>query len=330
MRFLLTIFLLIGLSIFLIAQSSLELESELIELQGQLQNKTVRRDSLKMSLEEQLQVVDLEKSKENINKNKVAKLMSEALETSKQVENSELEIIRVQNVIEQKKSLLDQTYAYQIDSLQTLVGSKNFDGDKTKVHAQIRKLTEMRLLLSPTIRMLSFDPEKVRQIQLENAHDSLEIELFTDYLRNALADVDAHLVQVQENRNELEEIILLEEKKTEFLDDVIEDRYSGIFLAAESQNQINTDQLSGEFRENPQIGHDVASESSLLLTQFQSYLNILQRLNINEKINAESSLNTPVGSGKPHFTAVEYLNLLKAVEKQLQQYQEIIIHKLNQ
>lgn len=323
------IFLLVGLSSLLIAQGPASVESELISLQEELINTTVQLDSLKGRLEGQLQVVDLEKSKENVNKDKVAKLMSEALETSNQIEKIELEIIKLQSAIEQEKSRLDEYYAKQIDSLQTLVESKNFDGDEPKIRMQIRHLTEKRLLLSPTIKMLSFDPEEVKQIQLDKTEDSLELELYTDYLKNALEDVDAHLAMVQKNRNELEEIILLEEKKSEFLGDVIEDQYSGIFLAAEGQSQSISNEAFGETRESPQTDYAKASQSSLLLTQFQAYLNILQRLNINEKITIESYLTASYGSGKPHFTAEEYLNLLKEVEKQLQQYQEIITYKLN-
>ncbi|NIW00064.1 hypothetical protein GWN26_13455, partial [Candidatus Saccharibacteria bacterium] len=87
-----------------------------------------------------------------------------------------------------------------IDSLQALVNSKEFQGDEALLQTRILQLSEKRLLVSPIVKKLFFDPGKILQIHPEQYTDSLEAAIYSDYLTNALAEIDTQLNRVRSSR----------------------------------------------------------------------------------------------------------------------------------
>ena len=307
------------------AQTIPELEKKLSSLQKEWTEVKSELDSLKALYEDQTQVIDKEKKRAKPEKDKIAKLMSHALTVSDQlnVKTGQLSILEDNfNVIKRE---LDGRYSHQIDSLQALANSKRFAGEKENLESQILRLSEKRLLVSPTVKKLSFDPQKILQIQPEQYSDSLESAIYSDYLSNALKEIDTHLNNVHNTRKEFEEIIILQEKTGSFLEEVAEDQYDGIFLAAENQAQITKQATLSD----PFFGGEFTGrETGIIYAQFQSYLAILHQLNRNDQIQQQSSWNSPIDSSTVTLTMKDYLQLLKDVEKELRSYKKIIQTKL--
>jgi hypothetical protein len=195
------------------------------------------------------------------------------------------------------------------------------------LESQILKLSEKRLLVSPTVKRLSFDPQRILQIQPNQYSDSLESAIYSDYLNKAVKEINTHLNEVKNTRREFDEIITLQEKTSSFLEDVAEDQNEGIFLAAENQAQTANE---ATFSGSPFGGDLSTSKSGIIYSQFQSYLAILQQLNRNNRIQQQYSWHSPVDSSSVTLTMKEYLQLLNDVEKELRSYKKIVQNKLKQ
>lgn len=317
------------LSIYSAAQNLPELEAKFNSLQERLQMREAKLDSLQKVLETEAEAIDSEKSAKNPDKDKLSRLMSGALTTSRRIEENNRAVSALQDSLERLKSVLDGQYARQIDSLQALVKSSKSEGELNRLKREILRLSEKRLLLSPAVKMLSFNPEKILQIHPAEAEDSLEAQIYIDYLKNALSDIDSHLETIRKTRQETEEILRLEEKKSEFLEDIAEDQYSGIWIAAESKSS----RTLGTYSETPggtiSASDRQTAEISTISSQFQAYSNILRQLESENELKKNFNWTSPVDSAQIELTANDYINLLKEVEKQLTRYREIILTKLS-
>lgn len=294
------------------------LQKEWIEVKGEL-------DSLTVIYDDQTGIIDKEKKRTKPDKDKIAKLMSQALTVSDQLDSKREQLSNLDANINVIKKQLDRRYSHQIDSLQTLINSKKFTGNKENSESQILKLSEKRLLVSPTVKRLSFDPQRILQIQPNQYKDSLESAIYSDYLNKALKEINTHLNEVKNTRREFDEIITLQEKTSSFLEDVAEDQTEGIFLAAENQAQTPNE---ATFSGSPFGGDLSTSKSGIIYSQFQSYLAILQQLNRNNRIQQQYSWHSPVDSSSVTLTMKEYLQLLNDVEKELRSYKKIVQNKL--
>ena len=302
-----------------------DLENKLGSLQKEWIEVKSELDSLRVIYKNQTEIIDKEKKRSKPDKDKIAKLMSRALAVSDQLDSKNEQLSKLENNLNVIKEELDHKYSRQIDSLQSALNSKKFTGDKENIESQILKLSEKRLLVSPTVKKLSFDPQRILQIQPEQYSDSLESAIYSDYLNNALKEIDTHLIEVKNTRKDFKEIITLQEKTGAFLEDVAEDQYDGIFLAAENQAQLNNQtSLLG-----PTYGGEFSSrDKGIIYGQFQSYLAILHQLNLNDQIQQQSSWKSPIDSSAVTLTMKDYLQLLKDVEKELRSYKKIIQNKL--
>ena len=320
-----TILLCFSLQAVTIAQTVPELEKNMSLLQREWIEVKGELDSLTVIYDDQTGIVDKEKKRTKPDKDKIAKLMSQALTVSDQLDSKREQLSNLDANINVIKKQLDKRYSHQIDSLQTLINSKKFTGNKENLESQILKLSEKRLLVSPTVKRLSFDPQRILQIQPNQYKDSLETAIYSDYLNNALKEIDTHLNEVKNTRKEFEEIITLQEKTSSFLEDVAEDQSEGIFLAAENQAQLSSQ--TSQF--DPTNGGEFSSrDKGILYGQFQSYLAILQQLNRNNQIQQQYSWHSPVDSSSVTLTMKEYLQLLNDVEKELSSYKKIVQNKL--
>jgi hypothetical protein len=322
-----TILFCFALQVIMIAQTVPELEKKMSLLQKEWIEVKGELDSLTVIYDDQTGIIDKEKKRTKPDKDKIAKLMSQALTASDQLDSKREQLSNLDANINVIKKQLDKRYSHQIDSLQTLINSKKFTDNKENLESQILKLSEKRLLVSPTVKRLSFDPQRILQIQPNQYSDSLESAIYSDYLNKAVKEINTHLNEVKNTRREFDEIITLQEKTSSFLEDVAEDQNEGIFLAAENQAQTANE---ATFSGSPFGGDLSTSKSGIIYSQFQSYLAILQQLNRNNRIQQQYSWHSPVDSSSVTLTMKEYLQLLNDVEKELRSYKKIVQNKLKQ
>ncbi len=84
--------------------------------------------------------------------------------------------------------------------------------------------TEKRLLVSPQIEMLSFNPKKILEIDLGKAKNNVERASLNEYLFSALTEVSAVLSDVTKQSKEANDALTLQKKTSKFLAETEFDR----------------------------------------------------------------------------------------------------------
>lgn len=316
------VFLIFWLSQIAVAQGVLVLENRYSDLQQEIEIEKAHLDSLNTLLEKQASLIDAEKQKDTIDKEKVRKLMSESIPLTAQIDAQQKKLNTLQKEQEQLRYQLAQRYSAKLDSLQNLEESGS--GNAEELQRQIVFYTEQYLTVSPAFRALSFDPEKIRQINISADGDSLEQAIALNYLRKAQADVSNHLADIEQNRKELEAALRLERKTREFLEEVDDENFA---LLSQTANPGRTEQsLVGNSPSNV-----LTDEGALALaSRVESMALFFDQLNISNSDELIAAWRYAVQSGETYLTLEEYLTLLKAAEKQLRQFHSIIEKKLKE
>ena len=131
---------------------------------------------------------------------------------------------------------------------------KKLDGDisetqKKQLEKDLGILAEKRIHVFPVFRDFNFNPQKIKEINLSEADDQFEKEIFLDYLKSALAQVDSNLTIIEQKENELEDNKRLEEKANIFMGDVANSRVLG-FYDAQLPGNASESESNKNLREN--------------------------------------------------------------------------------
>ncbi len=305
------------------AQTVAESEKQYIDRQTQIERRQSHLDSLNAILEKQVAAIDAEKQKPDSDKSTLRRLMANGLEVTEKINRFQQELAGMQRDQEILKENLAQKYIGILDSLQQLETAGKYSGNPQHLRQEIVSYTEKYLLLSPSFKALSFDPQEISGINLAETSDSLERAISRDYLEQAIADVDSHLQHIEKNREELENIVRLEEKTREFLED-IDDEQFGVFTQS-ADFAVTEQSANGVQDASP------SSEGFGLSTQdqLQSIALFFDQLNIDLTENQIYSWHSPIDSAQMTISLDEYLKLLKEAEKRLKQYHSVISNKLD-
>lgn len=303
------------------AQNAAALEEEFFALQRQIETAQASLDSLNALLEQQAAQIDAEKRRDSPDREKLRKQMAAGLALSKRIEEQQKRLQTLQKNRAQTQYRLAQRYAARLDSLQALQGGAATANPE--LERQIVRCTEKYLLYSPVFRALSFDPQKIREINPAESSDSLERALSLNYLRNALADVENHLQEIEENRKEVENTLRLERKTRQFLEEVDADNL-GLLARAGNPAGAERSAVTGPNSFDPQASGELALAAARAesITLFFGQLGILDLEGI--------SLNrfSAAPSGQTPLSLEEYLALLQAAEKQLKQIRSTAQQKM--
>lgn len=294
----------------LFGQSGYELENQVIQLNLAIRNEQFVLDSLNRVVEKTAADIANEKSRTNADQNKIVKWMAHAVVVSNHIKESQKRLSVLQSSAEECRQRLEQIYAHTIDSLKSLERLKSFAGDRRVLQNEILFWTEKRVLLSPVVSMLTFDPRKVQEIHLENTSNSMERSVAEDYLRKALLEIDTHLNRVISERKEYEEITDLRKRTAEFVSEV----YDQSRITAISRAQAGVASSGSPL-----------TPSDYKALQFRSVVGLIQQLNASTPL---SSANVIYPESKSGITQEEYIQLLKQAEKQLKTYKDIVQKKL--
>ena len=299
------------------AQSVDKLENELNGLKETYTDETALLDSLKQMLNKRAKEIDSAKKLDNADEDNIKQLMAATVLIADRIDKQQKKVNGIEKEIEIIKKKLDEKYTKEIDSLYALEASDNYKGNRDDLHNRILHLTEKKVIVAPKIYSLSFNPEKILKLNPTNAKTLEEKNIYVEYLKEALAEVDKHLERVKKLNDEAAQIITLQEKATEFLEDT------------EFDTDIRTSNLSSSNSRTAggESPVDVLSETRLA-PQVQSFTLLLRQLNLSPTSDIESSKDFSLDSLRTDLTLEEYKNLLNEVEKGLSDYKLILSNKI--
>ncbi len=304
----------------LLAQSLTRLEQILNEQTLRLQQQHAISDSLEKALQKQTNLLEKEKNRTEPNKEKIKSLMAEIVELSRQLDRSRQQETTLQAALEKTRQSLEAQYEHKIDSLQSVLQSGHFVGERTELEQELLRYQEKRLAISPPLPGLHFDPRKIIEINPDAARDSTERLIYTDYLQNALEEVQQHLDQLKLLRRDYLAAWQLRRRTRNFVDDVTSDGHLTLMRATPSRNLSLRDAENENFTS---LKTSMPDFPSLSPSQTQSILFLYDQL---EPKNRWHTLL--VENEQPTLNPEEYLNLLDRTIRKLQHYREVIARKL--
>jgi len=304
------------------SQSLTDLELKYQNINHVMEKEQAKFDSLNLVHNNMVSVIDKEKQKEKPDKIKITNLLASTIVTSNQVKEQQIKLDKIEIELESVKKNLDTKYAAIIDSLKNLEKLKDSSVDKELLKSQKLEYIERRLKVAPRIYSLSFNPHKLIQYKSSSKSDTLEQKIYEEYLSNALSEVDTQMVQLALLKNEIEEIVLLQNEAFEFIEDIDSDiPFNPAIQSSEKSARDENVFLGGE----PNI---LDNRTSDIYFQANSYLHILNQLKTSTDIDVQSPWQTPTDTIPANLTFQQYLNLLVEVDKMLQDYRIILEHKL--
>ncbi|MBL7959543.1 hypothetical protein JNL27_04815 [bacterium] len=294
----------------LYSQSAEELEKQYRSLNPSIREEQAVLDSLNGLMEKTAKDIEREKKNAASDQNKIVKWMAHAVTISNQIKEQEKKAASVQFSAENCRNLLEELYSRIIDSLKQEERTGKYDGDKKVLQNQLLFWTERRVLVSPLVATLTFDPQKVQGISLTGISDPLDKTIIEDYLQRALNEIETHIQLVTAQRIELEEITDLRKRTLDFVNEANEQGHIGSI----TRSQI----VSSGGTENP-------LDPDYKTFQVKSLVGLIQQLNTG--LMMTQAFQKPISS-KPGLTQEEYIQLLKQAEKQLKTYREMVQKKL--
>ncbi|MGD9899896.1 MAG: hypothetical protein AB7T22_12295 [Calditrichaceae bacterium] len=298
------------------AQLLSETEQKMMALEKKEQLQNVKIDSLKKNLETALYRIDQKKSAKGADSKQIAAMMADAFDISKKIETEEAVLKSIVNNLQTVKITIHKICTQKIDSLQKNLKKTNSDFEKKKIEQEIFRFAEKRMLALPVFNDLKFDPRKIRDIDLKNASEGIEQSIFKDYLTQALAEIDSHLIDIRKRHDEIDEMKRLEAKAEIFLADAQDSRIFDFY--AQSQDDIST---------RPAETTDYQTDYNKIgqIDAFRTM--ILQLYEVGPEIGI-SSHNKFIFPDEKTLSRDQYLEVMNATQKYLELYRKLILKKL--
>lgn len=263
-------------------------------------------DSLHLLIENTAQDIEREKKAADPDEKKLVSWMAHAVTISHQIKEKQKSVSVIEAAAEEARVRLEKFYTQIIDSLKQIGNSRSYSGDRESLQNMILMWTEKRVLISPVVNVLNFDPAKVREIDLKSTVDPLERSLAEDYLKKALNEIDARLGRLSATRQEYEELTDLRRRTADFVSEAYEQGRLSTITRSQTVTKTVTDIL----------GNPIGTEFTTI--QVKSVVGLIHQL----------SAGTAPISSKSGMTQTEYIQLLKQAEKQLKSYRELVQKKL--
>ena len=276
-------------------------EKQFFDLEEQYTKQLKTVDSLKMDLNHFLEELERLKIEQDNNKSKISSMMASALEKSNRIDAGEKQLDNLEKQLRQKRHQLYIMYSNKIDSLEKMANANEA--------SQIKDLKNKRLYVSPLLTELSFDPNLVEKIKLSDSRNIKEKTIYKEYLDNALSEVDSSIENLNRKRQNIKEVIRLNEQAEDFMDDIEGDHFSGAYVVQEQRQKDNSPLFDNR-------------ESTFM--EFNTVATIYNRISpyIQENITLyDYTLQDSI------YTE-DYLQLLEETEQTLRLYREKIKDKL--
>ncbi len=317
--------ILILISVFsapVLAQNQQGLERSYYLILASIKQEQSKLDSLNLQLTNFAEAIDEAKKNKNSEQDKIKNIMAQALSLSDEIQIKNKSIQDLKNQLETHQKNLDNLYTIKIDSMQTLLQSDKFTGDKQALTTELREFTEKRMMISPVVQSFTFDPQKIKSIQSTKSDDPLEQAMLRDYLNNALTEITEKLTDLRNTKDELEEMVLLEEKTEEFLDGVDTEGFAG--FAISSDKNLNSATLeAGNLADASRVADPTTSK-------IQAYIYLVNQLDLSQLTGQSFGKTIEPGSKTDTVSHKEYLRIVNQIEQKLLEYQTILTKKLSE
>lgn len=317
-RFVLFCFFGISIFNFVASPQSIDLlEKQYDEIKSAVEIETASLDSLKKILENRAKQIESEKQKQNPDNDKIVKLMAGSVTLFNTIDNKQEKLD--ERILQLKKlgRILEEKYSAQIDSLNLL--KKTSKENARELDSEILFYTEKRLLVSPQIEMLSFNPKKILEIDLSKTKNNVERASLSEYLFTALTEVSAVLSDVTKQSKEVNDALTLQKKTSKFLAETEFDRDFRLGNISRSTNGTNYE-----------ITVSADQNKLRIADQINSYALLLDQLKIFDKSESINSQKFIYKHGEVNFSLKDYSELLKEVKQKLSDYKLVLTNKIEQ
>jgi len=303
-------------------QSLSQLELNYQNIAQEFFKEQAKLDSLNIVHNKMISDIDKEKQKESTIEYKIKQLLAEAVVVSNQIKAQQSILGKIESNLEILKVNLDRKYVVKIDSLKILENSNINSSNKKSIKSLKLEYIEKRLIVAPKIYSLSFDPKKLIQFHQSSGEDSLLNIIYLEYLNNALEEVNQQSQQLALLKNEIEEVVNLQNEAYDFIEDIDSEI---LFNPAQHTSEKSTRNAGVFFGGDPYANDEISANINF---QAISYLNIFNQLKTSTNIDLQSQWETPTDTIPANLTFQQYLELLENVDKMLQDYKTILEHKL--
>ncbi|MEW6194943.1 MAG: hypothetical protein AB1521_07305 [Bacteroidota bacterium] len=302
-------------------QSVSSLELKLRDLNSRLVLESDKLDSLQTVYAERTKEIDSQKKKKDADQNTIKKLMAASVGLSNKIDDHQKKVTSLENEVEKIKVGLEKKYSVILDSLTELKNSESYAGNKDDLEKEILLVTEKKILISPKINILSYNPEKVISLNVSNAKSNEEKKIFREYLEEALKETELKLHQVQNLNSEVKQIVLLQKKTKKFLEDVE-------FSSAFGRSALALSSKTGS-RETTTPGYTNGIGDGQEVFQVSTYLYLLDQLDYKMETNIKNKESFMFNSKNKNLSLREYSELLAEVEKRLSDYRLVLKNKIS-
>ena len=298
-------------------QSLDALEKRYDNLRSVVKKDNMILDSLKNILENRAKQIENEKQKLNPDNDKIVKLMAGSVSLSNLIDDYQEKLDANSKNLKQLSKMSEARYSAKIDSLQLL--KKSTKENSEKLDSEILLYTEKRLLISPQVDLLSFNPQKILEIDLTKTKNSDEKASLKEYLSSALAEINAELSEVTKQAKEIDAALILQEKTSKFL---AETEFDRDFRPGKSSRSSTARTYESSILS--------VQDKLVIADQINSYALLLDQLNIFDKSENINLQKFNFKSGKANLSLKDYSSLLKELKQRLSDYKLILTNKIEQ
>ena len=330
MIFILSLFALLFFPQTILRSQNLDmLEKRYIDLQNSYNAEKLLLDSLQNRFNSRLTEINSEKNKANPDKDKITSLMGNSVNLSNSVDEHRKNINKMENSILSIKTELNEKYSAIIDSLKNVQSKKK--EDKDEIENLILFYSAKRLEVIPGTNLLSFNPDKILELDLNKPKSSLDKKIYLEYLNNALDEVNVILASVSKESKEINQIIELERKANKFVQET--ELESGLASSKISQireqnSGTNTDVQNSDPETYVGIGSvQDKTRANNLNSNAQVYEHLLNQLNTIKSFSTRQPLDETLVSLNKDIDLYSYGKILKDVKNRLTEYKKLLEQK---
>jgi hypothetical protein len=246
--------------------------------------------------------------------------MAKAVVLSNELKLISSSIAELKNEISPVKKNLYKLYSANIDSLRSIESSSLSRGEKENLNVEILSLIGKRFSIAGNTEVLSYLPEEMIKIKMNEITDTLQKKIYSEYLLDAISEIDTQLVYTNDQIEKLDEIISIRTKVDEFIEDVdFSNNANRIRSTSTSARTFDEALMGASDKLNDYEFSNQLSNSTKLINQLSLFSSALYQTNQSEI----SALDMQT------LTTEDYRNLMKELDQRLRSYRSALQNNLS-
>ncbi len=302
------------------SQNVMQLENEFGKLQWSIQRETIALDSLNSVYQNRLSEIDKLKSSAHPDKDRIAGMMSSTIVIANAIGERQATLRTLDKQSAGLKHRLAGIYTGIIDSLERVKAQSSTKSFQEETDAKLFLYMSKRLQVLPQLQSLSFDPKKMLSVDFSKFADQTKKDLYDDYLRNAIKEIDRLLAEINYSEKELNRIEKMRKKASRFMEDAEFSENLSTRAAAKSSSPVLAS--GGKYTD--------ATSAGSFNSNFISYSSILQQIAPSKAAAFKDKMKPGWQSAGRAITIKEYQKLIKELEYGLEEYKGLLAKKIQQ